>query len=282
MKLRAGPAAWVFFLAVSLARASAAQMSTLATSADQDGRRYVYEISQDRADALPQWDQQATPDPPLSMGEATKAARAWLTSRTPEIKIFELSALNLLNVPARPGTCRRGCWFYRMNFNPVIGGRRLAGGGDFTVVVLMDGSIVEPRLEAAPSGPVGGGAGGGVPGSGTGGGSGPRAFRVPSPDAQGVYAPGNGVIPPQVVRQTKAQYTREALRAKIQGAVWLELVVNTDGTVGDVKVVRSLDPVYGLDQEAVKTAKEWRFAPGTLNGMAVPVRVQVEMTFSSY
>lgn len=43
---------------------------------------------------------------------------------------------------------------------------------------------------------------------------------------------------------------------------------------------RSLDKKYGMDEEAVKTLKQWRFAPGTKDGVAVPVVVEVEMTFT--
>jgi len=53
----------------------------------------------------------------------------------------------------------------------------------------------------------------------------------------------------------------------------------TFGTVGDVKVVRSLDANYGLDQEAIKAAKQWVFAPGTRSGEPVPVMVSIELTF---
>jgi TonB family protein len=70
------------------------------------------------------------------------------------------------------------------------------------------------------------------------------------------------------------------MRAKIQGGVLLECVVQTDGTVGDVRVLRSLDTTYGLDQEAIKAAKQWKFAPGTRNGEPVPVMVTIELTFT--
>ncbi|MCH9011413.1 MAG: energy transducer TonB [Chloroflexi bacterium] len=42
------------------------------------------------------------------------------------------------------------------------------------------------------------------------------------------------------------------MRAKVQGTVWLEVVVLPDGSVGDVRVDRSLDRDFGLDAEAVK------------------------------
>jgi protein TonB len=76
------------------------------------------------------------------------------------------------------------------------------------------------------------------------------------------------------------QYTDAALRAKVQGNVLLDVVINTDGSVGDVKVSRSLDSRFGLDEEAIKAAKQWRFAPGMRMGMPVRVLVTLEMTFS--
>jgi len=64
----------------------------------------------------------------------------------------------------------------------------------------------------------------------------------------------------------EAQYTASAMRAGIEGAVRLQVVVNADGTVGDVMVDRSLDRTHGLDDEAVKAAKQWQFTPGSVKG----------------
>ena len=96
----------------------------------------------------------------------------------------------------------------------------------------------------------------------------------------GVYRPGSGVINPRILREIKPQYTADAMRAKVQGTVLLECVVLADGTVGRVDVVKSLDPTFGLDQEAVKAAKQWRFLPGTRFGEPVAVLVTIELTFT--
>ena len=85
----------------------------------------------------------------------------------------------------------------------------------------------------------------------------------------GAYRPGNGVMLPKPLREVKPQYTADAMRAKVQGTVLLECVVLPDGTVGKVEIVRSLDSAFGLDQEAIKAAKQWRFAPGTRFGEPV-------------
>lgn len=59
----------------------------------------------------------------------------------------------------------------------------------------------------------------------------------------------------------------------------VQCVVKTDGTVGDITVLRSLDKQWGLDDEAVKAAKQWRFEPGTRNGEPVNVMITIELQF---
>src|SRR5437660_81874 len=99
------------------------------------------------------------------------------------------------------------------------------------------------------------------------------ALSLTSLAAQEVYKVGNGVSAPVPIRQVKADYTPEAKAANIQGNVILGVVVNAEGGVGDVTVTRSLDSTFGLDQQAVKAAKEWTFKPGTKDGKPVAVQV---------
>ena len=83
-----------------------------------------------------------------------------------------------------------------------------------------------------------------------------------------------------MIREVKPAYTSDAMRAKIQGTVLLRCIVRQDGTVTDIDILRSLDPTFGLDQEAVKAAKQFRFVPGTRFGEPVAVLVSVEMEFT--
>jgi bla regulator protein blaR1 len=94
-----------------------------------------------------------------------------------------------------------------------------------------------------------------------------------------VLRPGNGVTSPKLVYEVKPRYTRAAMDAKIQGSVWLEAIVLENGEVGDVTVTRSLDTEYGLDDEAVKALRQWRFEPATKDGKPVAVQVDIEMSF---
>jgi TonB family protein len=98
----------------------------------------------------------------------------------------------------------------------------------------------------------------------------------------GVYAvvPGNGVTLPRLVREVRPQYTSDAMSARISGTVVLGCVVELDGTVGAIRVLRSLDAANGLDEQAIKAAKQWRFQPGTKDGVVVPVAVTIDLTFT--
>ena len=53
--------------------------------------------------------------------------------------------------------------------------------------------------------------------------------------AQEVYKVGNGVSAPVVIRQVNPEYTPEALAARIEGVVGMEMIVHADGTADDVE-----------------------------------------------
>ena len=112
---------------------------------------------------------------------------------------------------------------------------------------------------------IGEGHGGGIgPGSGGGTGGGP-------------YRPGSGIAPPQLLREVRANYTDDARRKAIEGEVVLDIVVRRDGTVGQIRVVRTLGG--GLEQKAIDAVRQWRFTPASRNGVAVDVSVDVSVEF---
>lgn len=98
--------------------------------------------------------------------------------------------------------------------------------------------------------------------------------------ASGVLRPGEGVTAPRLLKEVKPNYTGDAVRARIQGVVRMECVIERDGTVGPVRVINSLDTAFGLDDEAIRTVKQWRFVPGTKDGTPVRVLITVEMSFT--
>jgi periplasmic protein TonB len=112
---------------------------------------------------------------------------------------------------------------------------------------------------------IGGGDGAGIgPGSGGGTGGGP-------------YRPGSGIEAPRLVREIKADYTEDARRRGLEGEVVLEIVVRSDGSVGDVKLLQGLGA--GLNERAIQAVRQWRFAPARRLGAPVDVVVEVSVEF---
>ena len=104
--------------------------------------------------------------------------------------------------------------------------------------------------------------------------------------------PGSGISDPVLVTEVKPDYTPEAKRRRLEGTVELDAVVLPDGSVDlrSLKITRSLDATFGLDEEAKKAVRQWKFRPALCNrpdgcaqiqrGQPVPVLVSVELTFS--
>ena len=112
---------------------------------------------------------------------------------------------------------------------------------------------------------VGEGVGAGVgPGSGGGAGGGP-------------YRPGSGIVPPRLLFEEQPDYTEEARRKGIEGEVLLEIIVRSDGSVSDVRVLRRLG--YGLDERAVQAVRQWQFAAAERFGTPVDVLVEVTVEY---
>ena len=73
-------------------------------------------------------------------------------------------------------------------------------------------------------------------------------------------------------------YPPMAAENNVQGKVVVQFVVEKDGKVGEVKVVRSVDK--DLDREAVRVCKSLpKFTPGRQNGQAVSVWYTLPVTF---
>jgi protein TonB len=148
-------------------------------------------------------------------------------------------------------------------------------------VDALVGAMTAFELVSASQGPGGGGGAG----TGEGGGDGPgRGRGLRDGLDAGVdgdrYGGGAGLVMPRLLRIVKPQYTTEAMTARIQGSVIVACIVQTDGSVADARVARSLDPVFGLDGEAINAARQWQFLPATRLGKPVPIRVTIEVTFT--
>lgn len=86
-----------------------------------------------------------------------------------------------------------------------------------------------------------------------------------------------GLVRPKLLKNVFPKYTANAMRAKIQGQVVAQIIVEADGTVGKARVIGSLDPE--LDEQALIAVRQWSYDPGVLDGRAVPVAVIAILDF---
>jgi TonB family protein len=148
--------------------------------------------------------------------------------------------------------------------------------------ILADPNIALPNINMPnygdPLGKLGPpsngtGSGGGI-GSGNGGGVGPGSGGA---FGDGVYRAGNGVSQPTLISKVEPEYSEEARKAKHQGVVVLQIVVDAKGNAVLPKVIRSLG--LGLDEKAVEAVLKWKFKPGFKDGKPVAVAATVEVNF---
>lgn len=142
-----------------------------------------------------------------------------------------------------------------------------------TIGLPTDAPPSAPSRGPGVGGGVGSGSGQGL-GEGTGGGIGPGSGGG---TGGGPYRPGAGIEPPTLVKEIRPTYTDAARRQAIEGDVVLEIVVRNDGSVGNIRVRRTLGA--GLEQKAIDAVRQWRFIPAKRHGAPVDVAVEVSVEF---
>ncbi|MCI0349412.1 MAG: energy transducer TonB [Acidobacteriales bacterium] len=105
-----------------------------------------------------------------------------------------------------------------------------------------------------------------------------RGDPIPSPKSvQGPAKVGEGVRAPRVLSAPDPTYGKEARKAKLEGRVVLWVVLNPDGRIGEVRIVKPLG--MGLDERAVDAVRTWRFEPAKRDGVPVPVQINIEVNY---
>jgi periplasmic protein TonB len=87
-----------------------------------------------------------------------------------------------------------------------------------------------------------------------------------------------GMTRPQIVHQVQPRYTELARRSGVQGTVIVEAVIDENGNVTKVRVLRGLP--MGLDKAAVEAIQQWRFKPATLADKPVKVFFTLTVNFT--
>jgi periplasmic protein TonB len=131
---------------------------------------------------------------------------------------------------------------------------------------------------------VPGGVEGGIPGGVVGGVVGGLPTEIPppppAPALPAVRAPvriGGQIEAPALVQRVEPIYAPLAVRANVTGTVILEAVVDAEGRVAEVKVLRSAHKL--LDESAIAAVRQWRYSPLVLNGIRESFVVTVVLSF---
>ncbi|MBN1754987.1 TonB family protein [bacterium] len=84
--------------------------------------------------------------------------------------------------------------------------------------------------------------------------------------------------PPQVLKRVNPVYPDFARRSETEGAVLVEVIIDTDGTVENAKVIQAR-PEGFFEEAAITAAKQWIFTAAEQRGKAVKVRYQIPIEF---
>lgn len=88
---------------------------------------------------------------------------------------------------------------------------------------------------------------------------------------------GGDVQAPVAIRRVDPVYTEIARKARVEGFVVIEAIIDRQGNVTDARVLRPLP--MGLDNAALNAVRQWKFKPGALNGRPVPVIYVLTVNF---
>ncbi|MGD8331029.1 MAG: M56 family metallopeptidase [Acidobacteriota bacterium] len=95
--------------------------------------------------------------------------------------------------------------------------------------------------------------------------------------AQNPYRVGGDIEEPQRVRYVAPEYPELARRARMEGFVILQAVIDRDGNVQDAEVLRGLG--LGLDTAALDAVRQWKYTPTYYKGRPVEVILTVNVVF---
>lgn len=89
---------------------------------------------------------------------------------------------------------------------------------------------------------------------------------------------GDGVAKPKAIYRPRPPYTERARQKRTQGVVILSGIVDEEGNVRNLEVVKGLP--FGLDTEALRTVATWKYEPSLLDGRPVAVHFLFQVSFS--
>ena len=98
----------------------------------------------------------------------------------------------------------------------------------------------------------------------------------PPPTVKKPIRVSSGAVAARLIHRVDPVYPELAIRARLEGLVLLQVLINEEGAVEEVSVI-SGPPM--LRDSAVKAVRQWEYTPTILNGDPVPVRATVTVNF---
>ncbi len=99
----------------------------------------------------------------------------------------------------------------------------------------------------------------------------------PTEPCPGPMSASGSVVAPVKIFAPPPQYTEEARQARIQGVVIVQAIIDCQGFVTEINVLKELP--LGLSEAAVSAISQWRFEPATLDGRPISVYYNLTVNF---
>jgi hypothetical protein len=136
----------IAFISIVVAASTWAQPDVVSLShVTSDGKTTIHKITASEAQKLPEWDPESGKPAPLELSTAIKLGKEWMKKKNPKMDDFTVGSISVEKVGYGSIPNR---WFYKVEFDPIVGGQKLFGS-QFMAVVLMNGTVVEPIVHDA-------------------------------------------------------------------------------------------------------------------------------------
>jgi len=105
----------------------------------------------------------------------------------------------------------------------------------------------------------------------------PPVVNAAPPVEEKVYTVGGDVTAPVLIRRVDPLYPEVMRRSRMKANVIIKCVIDKNGTVRDLEIVRSSMPPF--NDSVMNAVQQWRYKPGAYRGQAVDTYLTVSVTF---
>jgi hypothetical protein len=128
------------FVILFSAQAAADEVVYLMDYTDQNGNRITYETTKETLERCPVWKMEE--EVPFPIHKAVEVTTRWAKEKYPNFTDFDIVNISLCQMWEEK---HKGTWYYNISINANVDLNGINANSYFSVLVLMDGTIVEPR-----------------------------------------------------------------------------------------------------------------------------------------